>query len=119
METMSTKKTAQAYKQPIEFYTTMLDQSIRANRIVAKGIERTIEEQIGLFEAAVDSTRPLAVAKPEEVLAVQMDAWRMFSEKFVAATGKFAEIQRETGTELKDIVVDSFKVVNETLPKAA
>ena len=117
---MSTKKTAQPLKQPVELYTTMLDQTIRANRIVAKGIERTIEEQLGLFEAAIDSTRPLAAAKrPEEVLAVQMDAWKAFSEKFVAATGKFAEIQRDTGTELKDIVVDSFKVVNETLPKAA
>jgi len=31
----------------------------------------------------------------------------------------FAEIQRETSTELKDIVVDGFKAVNETLPKAA
>ena len=117
---MSTKKTAQAYKQPIELYTAMLDQSIRANRIVAKGIERTIEEQLGLFEAVIDSTRPLAAAKqPEEVLAVQMDAWKTFGEKLVAATGRFAEIQRETGTELKDIVVDSFKAVNETLPKAA
>ena len=117
---MSTKKTAQAYKQPIEFYTAMLDQSIRANRIVAKGIERTIEEQLGLFEAAIDTTRPLAAAKqPEEVLAVQVDAWKTFSEKLVAATGKFAEIQRETSTELKDIVVDGFKAVNETLPKAA
>ena len=117
---MSTKKTAQAYKQPIEFYTTMLDQSIRANRIVAKGIERAIEEQIGLFEAVVDSTRPLVVAKkPEEVLAVQMDAWKTFGEKVVAATGKFAEIQRETSAELKEIVVDSFKVANETMPKAA
>ena len=117
---MSTKKTAQPLKQPVEFYTAMLDQTIRANRIVAKGIERTIEEQLGLFEAAIDSTRPLAAAKqPEEVLTVQMDAWKAFSEKLVAATGKFAEIQRDTGTELKDIVVDSFKVVNETLPKAA
>lgn len=117
---MSTKKTAQPLKQPIELYTTMLDQSIRANRIVAKGIERTIEEQFGLFEAAIDTTRPLAAAKrPEEVLAVQMDAWKTFSEKFVAATGKLAEIQRETSTELKDVVVDGFKAVNETLPKAA
>ena len=120
METVSTKKTAQAYKQPIELYTAMLDQSIRANRIVAKGIERTIEEQLGLFEAVIDSTRPLAAAKqPEEVLAVQMDAWKAFGEKLVAATGKLAEIQRETGTELKDIVVDGFKAVNETFPKAA
>ena len=117
---MSTKKTAQPFKQPIEFYTAMLDQTIRANRIVAKGVERTIEEQFGLFEAAVDTTRPLAAAKqPEEILAVQMDAWKAFSERFVTATGKFAEIQRETGTELKDLVVDSFKVVNERLPKAA
>ena len=117
---MSTKKTAQPFKQPIELYTAMLDQSIRANRIVAKGIERTIEEQFGLFEAAIDSARPLSAAKqPEEVLAVQMNAWKAFSEKLVAATGKFAEIQRETSTELKDIVVDGFKAVNETLPKAA
>ena len=117
---MSTKKTAQTFKHPIELYTAMLDQTIRANRIVAKGIERTIEEQLGLFEAAIDSTRPLAAAKqPEEVLAVQMDAWKSFSEKLVAATGRFAEIQRETGTEFKDLVVDGFKAVNETLPKAA
>ena len=117
---MSTKKTAQPFKQPIEFYTAMLDQTIRANRIVAKGIERTMEEQLGLFEAAIDSTRPLAAAKqPEEILAVQMDAWKAFGEKLVATTGKLAEIQRETGAELKDIAVDSFKAVNETLPKAA
>ena len=117
---MSTKKTAQPFKQPIELYSAILDQTIRANRIVAKGIERTIEEQLGLVEAAIDSTRPLAAAKqPEEVLAVQMDAWKAFSEKLVAATGKVAEIQRETSTELKDIVVDGFKAVNETLPKAA
>ena len=101
---MSTKKTAQPFKQPIELYTAMLDQTIRANRIVAKGIERTMEEQLGLFEAAIDSTRPLAAAKqPEEILAVQMDAWKAFGEKLVATTGKLAEIQRETGTELKDI----------------
>ena len=117
---MSTKKTAQPFKQPIELYATMLDQTIRANRIVAKGIERTIEEQVGLFEAAVDATRPLAAVKqPEEVLAVQMNAWKAFSEKVVASTGKLAEIQRETGSELKDVVVDSVKAVNETLPKAA
>ena len=117
---MSTKKTAQPFKQPFELYTAMFDQTIRANRIVAKSIERTIEEQFGLFEAAIDATRPLAAAKqPEEVLAVQMDAWRAFSEKLVATTGKLAEIQRETGTELKDVVVDSVKAVNETLPKAA
>ena len=117
---MSTKKTAQPFKQPFELYTAMFDQTIRANRIVAKSIERTIEEQFGLFEAAIDATRPLAVAKqPEEVLAVQMDAWKVFSEKLVATTGKLAEIQRETGTELKDVVVDSVKAVNETLPKAA
>lgn len=117
---MSAKKTAQPFKQPIELYTTMLDQTIRANRIVAKGIERTIEEQIGLFEAAIDATRPLAAAKqPEEVLAVQMGAWKAFGEKLVATTGKLAEIQRETGTELKDVVVDSVKAVNETMPKAA
>ena len=117
---MSTKKTARPFKQPFELYTAMFDQTIRANRIVAKGIERTIEEQLGLFEAAIDSTRPLAAAKqPEEVLAVQMDAWKAFGEKLVVATGKFAEIQRDTSTELKDVVVDSFKVVNETMPKAA
>lgn len=117
---MSSKKTPQPFKQPIELYTAMLDQTIRANRIVAKGIERTVAEQLGLFEAAIDSTRPLAAAKqPEEVLAVQMDAWKAFSEKLVVATGHFAEIQRETSNELKDIVVESFKAVNETLPKAA
>ena len=117
---MSAKKTAQPFKQPTELYTAMLDQTIRANRIVAKGIERTIEEQIGLFEAAIDATRPLAAAKqPEEALAVQMDAWKAFGEKLVATTGKFAEIQRETGTELKDVIVDSVKAVNETMPKAA
>ena len=116
---MSTKKTAQPFKQPIDLYTAMLGQTIRANRIVAKGIERTIEEQLGLFEAAIDTTRPLAAAKqPEEVLAIQMDAWKSWGEKLVAATGKIAEIQRETGSELKDVVVDSFKTVNETLPKA-
>jgi len=117
---MSTKKTAQPFKQPIDLYTAMLDQTIRANRIVAKGIERTIETQFGLFEAAIDTTRPLATAKqPEEVLALQMDAWKTLSEKIVATTGKLTEIQRETGSELKDIVVDSVKAVNETLPKAA
>ena len=117
---MSTKKTTQPLKQPIDLYTAMLDQTVRVNRIVAKGIERTIEEQLGLFEAAIDSTRPLAAAKqPEEVLAIQMDAWKSLSEKFVATTGKIAEIQRETGSELKDVVVDGVKTVNETLPKAA
>ena len=117
---MSTKKTTQPLKQPIDLYTAMLDQTIRVNRIVAKGIERTIEEQLGLFEAAIDSARPLAAAKqPEEVLAIQMDAWKSLSEKLVATTGKIAEIQRETGSELKDIVVDGIKTVNETLPKAA
>ena len=117
---MSTKKTTQPLKQPIDLYTAMLDQTIRVNRIVAKGIERTIEEQLGLFEAAIDSTRPLAAAKqPEEVLAIQMDAWKSLSEKFVATAGKIAEIQRETGSELKDVVVDGVKTVNETLPKAA
>ena len=85
-----------------------------------KGIERTIEEQVGLFEAAIDTTRPLATAKqPEEVLAIQIDAWKTLNEKLLAATGKLAEIQRETGSELKDVVVDSLKVVNETMPKAA
>ena len=117
---MSAKKTAQPLKQPVELYTAMLDQTIRANRIVAKGIERTIEEQLGLFEAAIESTRPLASAKqPEEILSVQADAWKTFSEKLVTATGKFAEIQRETSAELKDVVVDSVKAVNETMPKAA
>lgn len=117
---MSTKKTTQPLKQPIDLYTAMLDQTIRVNRIVAKGIERTIEEQLGLFEAAIDSARPLAAAKqPEEVLAIQMDAWKSLSEKLVATTGKIAEIQRETGSEFKDIVVDGVKTVNETLPKAA
>lgn len=117
---MSTKKTAQPFKQPIDLYTAMLDQTIRTNRIIAKGIERTMEEQLGLFEAAIDTTRPLATAKqPEEVLAIQMDAWKTLSEKVVTTTGKLAEIQRETGSELKDIVVDSVKAVNETMPKAA
>ena len=117
---MSTKKTTPTFKQPFELYTAMLDQTIRANRIVAKGIERTIEEQLGLFEAAIDTTRPFATAKqPEEVLAIQMGAWKTLSEKLVTATGKLAEIQRETGAELKDVVVDSVKAVNETLPKAA
>ena len=60
---MSTKKTGQPLKQATEQYTAMLDQTIRVNRIVAKGIERTVEEQIGLFEAAIESTRPLASAK--------------------------------------------------------
>ena len=117
---MSTKKTAQPFKQPFDLYTAMLDQTIRANRIVAKGIERTIEEQLGLFEAAIDTTRPIATARqPEDVLAIQMDAWKTMSEKFVAATGKLAEIQRDTGSDLKDVVVDSVKAVNENLPKAA
>ena len=117
---MSAKKTSQPFKQPVELYTAMLDQTIRVNRIVAKGIERTIEEQLGLFEATIDVARPLAAARqPEEVLAVQMDAWKTLGEKVVAATGKLAEIQRETGSELKDVVVDSVKAVNETLPKAA
>ena len=117
---MSTKKTAQPLKQPVELYTAMLDQTIRVNRIVAKGIERTMEEQFGLFEAAVDSTRPLTTAKqPDEILAVQMDAWKAFGEKLAATTGRLAEIQRETGSELKDVVVDSVKAVNETIPKAA
>ena len=120
MTDMSAKKTAQPFKQPIDLYTAMLDQTIRVNRIVARGVERTIEEQLGLFEAAIDSTRPLAAAKqPEEVLAVQMDAWKTMSEKLVATTGKLAEIQREAGSELKDVVVDGFKTVNESVPKAA
>ena len=117
---MSAKKTAQPFKPPIDLYTAMLDQTIRANRIVAKGIERTLEEQLGLFEAAIDTTRPFAAAKqPEDVLAIQMDAWKTLSEKMVATTGRLAEIQRETGSELKDVVVDSVKAVNETMPKAA
>ena len=117
---MSTKKTIPTVKQPFELYTTMLDQAVRANRIVAKGIERAVGEQIGLFEAAIESARPLATAKlPEDVLAVQMDAWKTMSEKVVAASGKIAEIQRETGTELKDVVVDGIQAVNETIPKAA
>ena len=117
---MSTKKAAQPFKQPFDLYTAVLDQTIRVNRIVAKGIERTIEEQLGLFEAAIDSTRPLAAAKqPAEVLAVQMDAWKAMSEKLVATTGKLAEIQREAGSEFKDVVVDGFKTVNESMPKAA
>lgn len=117
---MSTKKTGQPLKQATELYTAMLDQTIRVNRIVAKGIERTVEEQIGLFEAAIESTRPLASAKqPGDVLAVQADAWKAFGERLVATTGKLAEIQRETGTELKDAVVDSLRAMNETVPKAA
>ena len=114
------KKTEQPLKQATELYATVLDQTIRANRIVAKGIERTIEEQLGLFEATIESTRPLAAAKrPDDVLAAQMDAWKTLNEKLVATTGKLAEIQRETGAELKDVVVDSLKAVNETMPKAA
>ena len=117
---MSTKKTTQPFKQPLDLYTAVLDQTSRANRIVAKGIERTIEVQFGLFEAAIDTARPLATARqPEEVLAIHMEAWKTLSEKFVATSGKLAEIQRETGAELKDVVVDSVKAVNETLPKAA
>ena len=117
---MSTRKTTQPFKQPIELYTAMLDQTIRVHRIVAKGIERTVEEQLGLLEATVEATRPLAAARqPEEALSVQMDAWKALSEKLVATTGKLAEIQRETGSELKDVVVDGVKTVNETLPKAA
>lgn len=117
---MSTRKTTQPFKQPIELYTAMLDQTIRANRIVAKGIERTIDEQFGLFEATIEATRPLAATKqPEEVLAVQADAWKALSEKLVATTGKIAEIQRETGSELKDVVADSVKAVNEAFPRAA
>ena len=121
---MSTKKTGQPLKQAAEqtteLYTAMLDQAIRVNRIVAKGIERTIEEQVELFEAAVESTRPLASARqPGDVLAVQVDAWKTFGERLVVTTGKFAEIQRETGTELKDAVADGFRTINETVPKAA
>ena len=117
---MSTKKTGQPIKQAAELYTAMLDQTIRVNRIVAKGIERTVEEQIGLFEAAIESTRPLASAKqPGDVLAVQADAWKAFGERLVETTGKLAEIQRETGAELKDTVVDGLKAMNETVPKAA
>ena len=117
---MSTKKTTQAVQAADRSVHRDADQTIRANRIVAKGIERTIEEQFGLFEAAIDTTRPLVAAKqPEEVLAIQMDAWKTLSEKLVATTGKLVEIQRETGSELKDVVVDSVKAVNETLPKAA
>ena len=117
---MSTKKTSQPFKQPIELYTAMFDQTVRVNRIVAKGIERTVEEQFGLFEAAIDSVRPLASAKlPEDVLSVQVDAWKTWSEKLAAATSRFAEIQRETGAELKDVAVDGMKTVNDTLPKAA
>ena len=117
---MSTKKTGQPLKQATELYTAVLDQTIRVNRIVARGIERTIEEQLGLFEAAIESTRPLAsVKQPGDVLAVQVDGWKAFSERLVATTGKLAEIQRETGAELKDVVVDGLKTINETVPKAA
>ena len=117
---MSAKKAIPTVKQPFELYTAMLDQTVRANRIVAKGIERAVEEQIGLFEAAIESARPFATAKlPEDVISVQMDAWKTMSEKVVAASGKIAEIQRETGAELKDVVVDGITAVNETIPKAA
>ena len=118
---MSTEKTTvPPLRQPVELYAAMLDQTVRVNRIVAKGVERTIEEQIGLFETAVDSARPLAAAKlPEDVFSVQLDAWKTLSEKVVVSAGKIAEIQRETGAELKDIIVDGFKTVNDTIPKAA
>lgn len=125
---MSTRKTEQPLKQTAEqaaeqatkLYAAMMDQTIRVNRIAAKGIERTIEEQLGLFEAAVESTRPLASARqPGEVLAVQVDAWKTFSEKLVVTTRNLVEIQREAGTELKDVVVDGLRLVNETVPKAA
>ena len=114
------KKTEQPLKQATELYATVLDQTIRANRIVAKGIERTIEEQLGLFEAAIESTRPLAAAKqPGDVLTAQIDVWKALNDRLVATTGKLAEIQRETSAELKDAVVDSLRAVNETMPKAA
>ena len=118
---MSTKKTTiPPLKQPVELYAAMLDQTVRVNRIVTKGIERTIEEQIGLFETAVDSARPFAAAKlPEDVFSVQLGAWKTLSEQMVVTAGKIAEIQRETGAELKDIVVDGIKTVNDTIPKAA
>ena len=117
---MSTRKTGQPFKQPVELYTAMLDQTIRVNRVFTKGIERTVEEQLGLFEAAFDSVRPLAATRrPEEMVGVQMDAWKTWSEKLVATTGKIAEIQREAGAELEDVVADRMKAVNEALPKAA
>ena len=118
---MSTRKTEQQpLKQATELYSAMLDQTIRVNRVVAKGIQRTIEGQLGVFEAAVESTRPLATAKsPDDVLTAQVDAWRGLSGKLVETAGKFAEIQREAGAELKDIIIDGLKAVNETVPKAA
>ena len=118
---MSTKKTTvPPLHQPVELYAAMLDQTVRVNRIVAKGVERAIEEQIGLFESAVDSARPLAAAKlPEDVFSMQLDAWKTLSEKMVVTAGKIAEIQRETSAELKDIVIDGYKTANEMIPKAA
>ncbi|MBF2761553.1 MAG: phasin family protein [Ectothiorhodospiraceae bacterium AqS1] len=106
--------------QAVGFYNAMLEQTIRTNRVIARGVERVAREQMGWTESAIESTRPLAAVKqPSEALALQTNFAMSMSESFVAAAGRIAEIQRETGSEMKDILVDSIKAFNDSLPKTA
>ncbi len=106
--------------QAVGLYNALLEQTIRTNRVVARGFERVAREQIEWAETTMESTRSFAgVKQPSEALAQQTDIAMAMSENFVAAAGRIAEIQRETGSEIKDILVDSIKAVNDSLPKTA
>ncbi|WP_197019018.1 phasin family protein [Thioalkalivibrio sp. HK1] len=104
--------------QAVGFYNAMLEQTIRTNRVIARGVERIAREQMEWTETAMESTRSFAgVKQPSEALALQTDIAMSMSESFVASAGRIAEIQRETGSEMKDILVDSIKAFNDSLPK--
>ena len=113
-------KTTEPAEQMSAAYRAMMDYTVNANRVMAAGFERALQEQLEVLEAAVDSLRPLTgVKQPAELMEVQMAAAKGLNERAAAAMANLLKIQQETGAELRQVATDGMKAVSAHLPKAA
>ena len=117
---MTKAKTQQPADKVAEMYSTMVEQAIRTNKVVSGGMERCVQEQMSLVEAAMESIRPLAEAKkPADMLSVQMEAFKAMNARMAETAANMMKIQQETGAELKDMMLENVKTITESMPKAA
>ena len=120
MTTPKMKAGEKPYAQAAELYDSMLENAIRMNRVIASGIERTLQEQVDLMEAAVEAMRPFsAVKQPADFVTTQVDVMKGLNQRAVAAATNLLKIQQETGSELKDAMLEGMKKVTGSMPKAA
>ncbi len=99
----------EAFKQISDLNESLIDFTLRLNKVITQGVAPTMKVQsdsvIAALESAIDHSKKLAeVESPQEVIDEQTALSRDLGENFQSVAHELIKIQQNTEAELKDLL---------------